>query len=292
MSFLRRWVLVMLTVLFWNMGDNPRQTVLSSLVENHSVDLVILAECPLPPVDMVAALNAPGGAPFFPPTPLSQFLGLLVLPRFDPRWLRLKLDAERYVAWEIARPGSLELLFFAVHLPSKLFRSGESQALDLPRLADRIRLVEANAGHDRTFLVGDFNMNPFESGVVAAQGLNAVMTRELAARNERVVDGVSYPFLYNPMWGHQGDATHEVHPPGSLTHSPPGTCYYPARESRWYYWNVYDQVLLRPSLLPFFRNRDLRVLAHDGNQSLVSARGLPDRSLGSDHLPVLFRLHC
>jgi hypothetical protein len=55
-------------------------------------------------------------------------------------------------------------------------------------------------------LVGDFNMNPFQEGVVAANGLNAVMARRVAARRRtRVVQEREYPFFYNPMWGHFGD---------------------------------------------------------------------------------------
>ena len=49
-------------------------------------------------------------------------------------------------------------------------------------------------------------MNPFEHGVVAANGLNAVMARKVAARDTRTVLAHEYPFFYNPMWGHFGDA--------------------------------------------------------------------------------------
>jgi hypothetical protein len=94
----------------------------------------------------------------------------------------------------------------------------------------------------------------------------------------------------NPMWGHFGDATHETHPLGTEEHRPAGTCYYRAAESRWYYWNVFDQVLFRPSLLPFFRSRELRVLVTDGVSSPLNASGLPDRDRASDHLPLLLRL--
>jgi hypothetical protein len=92
------------------------------------------------------------------------------------------------------------------------------------------------------------------------------------------------------MWGHFGDSTHELYPPGHQDHEPPGTCYYPARESKWYYWNMLDQVLLRPGLLPYFKNSDLKILTTDGQVNLLNQRGLPDRGQFSDHLPVVFRL--
>ena len=160
----------------------------------------------------------------------------------------------------------------------------------LPGFGSAIRTVERKAGHERTVVIGDLNMNPFEFGLVNAQGLNAVMTREIAPRRTRTVDAAAYPFFYNPMWSCFGDSTHEMHPPSSQDHQPSGTCYYPAAESTWYYWNMYDQVLLRPDLLPYFRNRNLKIVISDGETSLLNQKGLPNRSLASDHLPLLFQL--
>jgi hypothetical protein len=280
----------MLTVLFWNLGGKSLADRVASLAEQHAVDLLILAECPVSPTDLLGILNRQPGAPFHGPDAGSLSRSLLVIPRFDPAHLKRENESAHYPCRHLCLPGRPALLLCALHLPSKLYQSAESQAFALPGLAERIRSLEQSLGHERTVLVGDFNMNPFETGLVSAQGLNAVMTREIALRGGREVEKVRYPFFYNPMWGHFRDATHEVHPPGTDEHRPPGTCYYPARESRWYYWNVFDQVLLRPALLPVFRNQDLRILVTDGTSSLLDARGLPDRKLASDHLPLLFQL--
>ena len=88
-----------------------------------------------------------------------------------------------------------------MHGPSKA--SGweeDSLAMQATEFADDIAHVEENAGHQRTILVGDFNMNPFETGMVAARGLHGVMSRHIAQRGSRTVQGRSYPFFYNPMW--------------------------------------------------------------------------------------------
>src|SRR5438477_507279 len=96
-------------------------------------------------------------------------------------------------------------------------------------------------------------------------------------------------------WTGKGRVTRAVgcgcHAPGTAGHEPPGTCYYRAAESKWYYWNMFDQVLLRPGLLPYFKNQDLKILTTDGANSFLNKRGLPDRSRASDHLPIFFRLH-
>ncbi|MBI3268541.1 MAG: hypothetical protein HYZ53_05920 [Planctomycetes bacterium] len=82
------------------------------------------------------------------------------------------------------------------------------------------------------------------------------------------------------MWGRMGDES-----PG-----PPGSYYYSSGEQATYFWNTFDQVLIRPSLLSRFVNKDLRVLEGDGKRSFLSKGGLPDPSVAGDHLPLLFRL--
>jgi hypothetical protein len=113
----------------------------------------------------------------------------------------------------------------------------------------------------------------------------------VAEKEERKIDGVKYPFFYNPIWSHFGDSTHAEFPPASPLYEPPGTCYYPAGESRWHYWNIFDRVLLRPSLLPYFNNKDLQIVTSDGTTRLIDANGLPERNLLSDRLPILFSLN-
>jgi endonuclease/exonuclease/phosphatase family metal-dependent hydrolase len=169
-----------------------------------------------------------------------------------------------------------DFLLVAVHLQSKLHWSDRDQALACTRLVNQITREEDRFRHQRTILVGDLNMNPFEDGVVGAHGLHAVMTMNLAEAATRDVDAAPYRFFYNPMWAQFGDRTD----------GPPGTYY--LRESRpvTYFWNTFDQVMLRPQLMR--RLSELRVLTTAGGASLLSPSGHPDASVGSDHLPVFF----
>jgi hypothetical protein len=145
-------------------------------------------------------------------------------------------------------------------------------------LARRIATTEDGLSNNRTILVGDFNANPFDPGVVSAFGLHAMMTKKIALKRVRTVQGESCPYFYNPMWGLFGDGT-----PG-----PAGTYYLHSSKPINHFWNMYDQVLLRPELVGALQ--ELRILDTDGNQSLLTAVGVPDKDGASDHLPVLFRL--
>jgi hypothetical protein len=284
----------MLTFLFWNLAGRPLAPLVAKLCERHAVDVLVLAECAVPAADLVAAVNAtstqPRQARFREADPASNCPRLLLLSRIPRRFVKIQSEAERFTIRRLCPPGRPEVLLIAVHLSSKLFQSGESQTVKVPGLSQTIRDAERRLGHTRTLLVGDLNMNPFEPGVVAAEGLNAVMTREIASRGSRTVEGQEHPFFYNPMWSFFGDATHQTTPPKHPDHRPSGTFYRARSESVTYYWNLFDQVLLRPALLPHFRPAGLRILSWDGTMYLVNDRGHPDATLASDHLPLLLQL--
>jgi len=123
-------------------------------------------------------------------------------------------------------------------------------------------------------------MDPFEEGMTSADGLHAVMTREIAKKKTRSIRKKSYPFFYNPMWSRFGDATQ----------GPPGTYYRAGSSFVEYFWNTFDQVLIRPDLLSAFDIKTLKVLVKCRSASFLRQSGVPDASRISDHLPLLFDL--
>lgn len=167
----------------------------------------------------------------------------------------------------------------AAHLPSKVNFTEESLLVESVHLAQSINKVETSEGHARTILLGDMNMNPFEAGMIAAGGLHAVMSRKVAHRKTRTVQHHKYKYFYNPMWGHLGDNGEAG-----------GTFYYEGADSLCYYWNLYDQVLLRPALLNGFAPENVRIPTSIRGHSLLQEDGRPDKEMSSDHLPVMLEL--
>jgi hypothetical protein len=279
----------MLTVLFWNVGGKALETPLVSMVRRYAVDVVILAECPWNDPSLALLLSSAGQ--FHPPHPTVSFDILRILTRDSiPRPL-LRREFTRYLMLTILPPGAPELILVATHLPSKRHRSADGQMTDQLLLGHSVREMETLVGHERTILMGDLNANPFEPGVVAATGLQAVMNRQLARVEGRILDGIRYPYFYNPMWGYYGDETHAAHPPGTPNHRPSGSCYYPAADPVWYYWNLYDQVLLRPALIASLLPNSVRLLTEEGPDRFLGANGRPNRTDYSDHLPLVVTLN-
>jgi hypothetical protein len=168
----------------------------------------------------------------------------------------------------------------AVHQPSKLFWSEDSQAFQCTELSRTVIQEETKVGHRNTVLVGDLNMNPFEKGLVSANGLNAVSSRQVALRGFRRVLSRQYPFFFNPMWAHLGER--RGHPPGSY--------YYERAEMVNYYWNVFDQVMVRPDIMDRFDGERIKILTKVGDESLLLDDGRPNDKDFSDHLPLLFEV--
>jgi exonuclease III len=265
--------------LFWNLNRKPLQKIVADLAKAHDVDVLIFVECDIPPNEMLLALNESVQTQFH--FPFSNSEHTVIYSRFQRQYVKtLFEEGDRISIRQFCLPDRMDIIIAAVHLPSKLFNSPESQSHYCSEVVKTVRDIEIEKGHSRTILVGDMNMNPFESGMVSANGFHGVMARNVARKGSRMVQKNKYQFFYNPMWCKFGDNSD----------GPPGTYYYARGEHVEYFWHMFDQVLIRPDLLDRFRNEDLRILTKSGSLSLVKDSGIPDNNIASDHLPIVFSL--
>ncbi len=261
---------------FWNLNRGGLARSVANLAWQEEADVLILAECVMPFVELMDELNAE--------RPEYRFAAgncghLIFFTRFLQYYFLPVIESHRISIRRLTLPGYKELLFAAAHLPSKQNFSEESQIFESVHLARLIEQAESSEGHQRTIVMGDLNMNPFEAGMVAATGgLHATMSRRVAARKTRQVQKENYQFFYNPMWSHFGDRGEAG-----------GTYYFESAEPVCYFWNLYDQVLLRPELLEGFAPEHVRIVTEIGGYSLLK-NGCPDATFASDHLPVVLEL--
>jgi len=268
--------------LFWNLNGKPLEATVGSLARMHDIDVLMLAECAVAPARMLRVLNDETDRPFH--LTFSLLKSIAVYTRFSRRFVRTLGDDEavRLTSRRFVLPARLDILLVVVHLPSKLRWKESSQSVFCPVVTEWIRQLEDEVGHTRTVIAGDFNMNPFETGVVSATGFNATMARDVAVQGTRSVLGRDYPFFYNPMWALSGDAG---------VGRPSGTYYQRRSEPVDYCWNMFDQVLVRPDLLPNFENEHVQILTADADGTFLSKKGRPRKKDLSDHLPIVFALN-
>lgn len=267
----------MVTFLFWNLGKKRLEETVSHIALRYEVDIIMLAECPSSPINLLEKLNESGEASYnYAPSFKENKINIFV--RFKDNYIISKFDNSRWTIRHLTLPSRIDILLVAAHLPSQRdFDEVEDRLMECQNLAHDIESCENDVGHSRTILVGDLNMNPFEAGVITAGGLHAVMTRSIAREGRRTIQNMEYRYFYNPMWAFFGDNTR----------CPPGSYYYRKAKPKLLFWNIFDQVLVRPDLLDRFKNEDLIILDSDGERSLLSRKGYPS---ASDHLPIIFKL--
>ena len=269
----------MLSIVFWNLQKRPRSEIVGRMARERAADLVILTECDEDDDLMLQSLRDATGKQFRNVDDLSEKVRVfsclpisMVRPYSNSACGRISI--QRIVL------AKTEFLLVAVHLVSKLNRTDSDQLSDAIELSTQIKTAEKYFNHQQSVLVGDLNMNPFDKGMVNASALHGVMTRRIADKRPREVGRIEHPFFYNPMWGLMGDRT-----PG-----PSGTHYCLLGRPTEYFWNTFDQILIRPDLCYAFED-DLQVLTKIEETNLLTINGLPDKNVGSDHLPLVFRLN-
>lgn len=275
-----------LTVLFWNMHKSQAALRhLGGLALATAADIVVVAESP-PADGVVVSLSAATARPwqliepslgsrvlFFAAAPVAAAFGGYQMSQSDFASLR---------CWQ---PGAArELIIGGVHLKSKVDTSPERQQAGARELVELVLQLEERRGHRRTVLLGDFNMDPWDTGMSTASGLFATMSQDEARAGPVIRSKRKYLPFYNPSWSLLGDLVSR--PPASW---PRARC--DVGQMR---WHLLDQVLLRPALAERPGN-SLRLLREYND--LQGRRlnlydgplGEPNRAL-SDHFPLVVTL--
>lgn len=263
-----------MNLLFWNVNRKPLSGEIKSLCDCYDVDVLILAENTMQDAEILPVVNEDTDRVFIAPFNLSTKIS------FYTRIHDFKLVDDYF--WgsirKIIHPIGIEILLVAVHIPSKLHSDEREQAAISTRIADEIDKREQEQGHTRTIVMGDFNMNPFEAGLVSADGFHGVMDKRIALKQSRTVLGQERKFFYNPMWSRLGDDSEGC----------AGTYYYNPSNMINYFWNTFDQVLLRPSLLADFTQNNLKIIDKIDDISLITNGKISNQF--SDHLPIMLKL--
>jgi hypothetical protein len=268
----------MTVLMFWNVDGRPDAAAIGQLCREHDVDILLLAEAENAAALLVTAINGATG--------LTQTMWELprresrirAFTRYSPELLHPAFDDDHVKMLSLLSPIGLPLLIVAAHLPSKIWAQDRDQNYRFRQLRADITAQEARSGHQNTIVIGDLNVNPFEDALTAVDGLNGVMDKQVASRPARTVHGRAWDYLYNPMWSRLGDESA----------GPPGTYWYAGSGQVNHFWNTFDQVLLRPGLLPCYDPARLLIIDRVGKRPILHlGGGVPDLS---DHLPVVIEL--
>ena len=263
---------------FWNAHKGSRLDSIRRLADDYEANFLMVAECGDGVAELSRRLADAIEGPY-------HFAGetedrVKVFTSYNARLVtRLApFREERVVVFRVDLPLKPPFLLAALHLNSKLHGNGPASQLGYAgRASAEIAHHEAETGIDRTVAVGDFNMDPYEPGMVSVDGFHAIMDRRIVTGSRRKIGPEAFEAFYNPMWGLMGDLA--SWPPGSLYHL--GDRSSPR-------WHTFDQVILRPGLVPALVPDELQLVA---SPRFAVGSGRPGGNEGSDHFPLRFTLN-
>ncbi|PWK28571.1 Endonuclease/Exonuclease/phosphatase family protein [Arcicella aurantiaca] len=270
-----------LNFLFWNTNRKPLIKEIANIAKHNSIDVILLAEHKLNDADLLLELNSESDK-YEIPRPIFKNSKIKIVTKFSADLVIPVADEKhnRYTSFKIKINETEEILVFGVHLPDNRNNKSESINSYAGEVARAIKAIEEEKKLYKTIVVGDFNLNPYDKGMVDACSFHAIMDSEIVKKGLRVVSGKEYRYFYNPMWSLHGDIGNNV----------AGSYFYKNAELVNYHWNVFDQVLLGPSLIDNFDKNSLKFIDSDGVKTLLKKGALPNKKY-SDHLPLMFTLN-
>lgn len=272
-------------ILFWNiMKQDATFDMIVSIADEEDVDIVAIAEMPSTDVAKMQELcnklnvNTPG---LYKSLPFIAGKEKVIV--YYRNHVKIKSCFSNFKMYgKKLEVNGVEFGLVFCHLPATMNGGNGLKEANAEKFRRAVELLEKkHLGHRRTIICGDFNMNPFESGMTDVRYFNAVMDKAVANRKTRTFMEDDYYFFYNPMWGCLGD-----NGKGTI----PGTYYYNASDPYLTYWNMLDQVIIRPDVIPYFDDKGLKILTTGLTYNLLTKQGHPDKKI-SDHLPILFTLN-
>lgn len=255
-------------VLFWNTHRNDINNYIASLIKEQNIDLFFAAEYVGSIDDLCKRVGVDRGYEPIMSLGCERIMTLGKVdcynPSFHNKYCTMLYVNNRYH-------------FCAVHLPSKLHEAKRRECI-IRELVDEIDVFERAHKVKNTIIVGDLNVNPYEESCLSVDMFHSIPVDCEAQREFRSYAGNTYNMFYNPMWNLFGD-----------NNIPPGTYYLNSGEAICPYWNIYDQVLIRPSLISNFHKDKLRIITKCGEGELVDEKKHPKKEI-SDHLPIVFEM--
>lgn len=259
--------------LFWNTHKNEKiNSVLCDLITENGISVVVLAEYTANMNELIQLLDRNGISMQQYPTIGCDRIQLLGVTGLD---VEPHLQVDRYSIQVI----NSDLILCCVHLSSQIYSdNNEKREMEIEQIVHDVTTLENEMQTKDTIIVGDFNINPYDKDCMSARYFHSVPVYEEARRETREVLGNELSMFYNPMWNFLGDFC-----------EPYGTYYYNSSDTVNPYWNVYDQVILRPALRKRFVGSSLCIITKTAQTVLLDDKRHPQREI-SDHLPIMFEI--
>ncbi len=266
-----------ITFLTWNIHQKDCLQPLKEILNDFQVDILLLNESLLDDLQI------------YQETGLKRIISLHKKCKFysklpDATFYLHNDNVSNHILCCCLKTQNDIILIAGVHLPSKLWRDEDTQAtMSIDHIED-INLQQKQLKLTQVIVFGDFNMNPFDKGMIDAKGFNSVSDKT-TAKITRKLNAREYERFYNPTFSLLGDFI-----PTTRVQKVAGTYYLDNLKSvNEYHWNMLDNVLLKGNIIDTLDLPTIQIIQQTKSYNLVNLNN--NSFTFSDHLPLLFKLN-
>lgn len=257
---------------FWNVHQNPViNHYIVDLIYENELDIIVLAEYKDNEQKLIDELTQKG-------IYMEKYLtsGCDRIMMFGSIQKVMPANQNKYYSIQII---DKKCILCGMHLPSRIYSDHqERRNIVIDRIVEDINELEMKLKIENTIILGDVNENPYDVGCLNATKFHGISSGADAEKGSRTVMSKTFKMFYNPMWNLFGDFRY-----------PPGTYYHNGSDPSNSFWNIYDQVMIRPSMRKWFVDNSLKILVKIQEYSLVDKFRHPRKDI-SDHLPIVFEI--
>ncbi len=254
-------------------------SAITELAHSKDIDIIILCEYEMDDDVMLRQLNS--DTPKYTISANITCDKVKIFSNLNVDNLEMVSETSRWTIRKVESTDKPAFLLVAAHLVSKMNWSSESQFGEAIIFRDAINKAQTESGVKHVIIIGDLNMNPYEEGLVSTVALHATSDKKIALKQQRTVQGNKFEYFYNPMWNFLGDES-----VGDV----PGTFLYKGAEHMRIDWNIFDQILISPSMIASVPNKDIEIIIKSTSFSFLKNNGEIDAINYSDHLPIMVSL--
>ncbi len=256
----------MIKILFWNLKKNDLTSLIIKLSQAKDIDLIMLAEADNLNVKDIEQLK----------NKYNFIFGLddcLVLCLAKKNIVISQIQSsKRYILFNCNK-NNFCFNLIGVHLESQIPQQNDSRAITITEMKNAIASAEGENHNNKTIVIGDFNLNPYDNQMTSYAYLHAVSFKDLIKKDFIEHDKKIYKKFYNPMLSLISE-DFKIY--GSYYYSDPQNIY----------WHFFDQCLLRKEMLPNYQGVEIVKTINDIN---LIKNNKPDTNI-SDHLPIIVYL--
>lgn len=256
--------------LFWNVNKQLINEAIVNITIENNIEVLALAEYNDDIVDLKKRFISLKYELHEMPNLGSR---ITVLTKAKISSIERLIDKKHYTLFRIPHPKIGNIMFGFTHFFSKSMKDENDYTSKASRFIDIIERFEIVNASDNTIIAGDFNMNPFEKGMLQGGALHAFPSIIEANKLKHTLDEEDYKIFFNPMWKYLGGIDGVY-----------GTYYTIPTHTYGLYWNIFDQVLYRAPLHNYFE--EIKIVTNIQGETILEE----NKILLSDHLPIKFSL--